>query len=93
MNLKFLEKKFKNLPKTGKIAEVFFLRMRFHLMRQSELKLRANKQFLLIDNDAQRTGGRFFNHSTVFPKRSIFTAHFFYDFKVISKSKHIKGFS
>ena len=64
MNLKFLEK-FKNLPKTGKIAKVFFLRMRFHLMRQSELKVRANKQFLLVDNDAQRIGGRFLNHSTV----------------------------
>ena len=56
---------FKNLPKTGKIAEVFFLRMRFHLMRQSELKMRANKQFLLVDNDAKRIGGRFLNHSTV----------------------------
>ena len=52
MNLKFSEKYFKNLPKTGKIAEVFFLRLRFHLMRQSELKVRANKQFLLVDNDA-----------------------------------------
>ena len=59
MNLKFLEKKFKNLPKTGKLAEVFFLRMRFHLMRQSELKVRANKQFLLVDNDAQRIGDDF----------------------------------
>ena len=45
MNLKFSEKYFKNLPKTGKIAEVFLLRRRFHLMRQSELKLRANAQF------------------------------------------------
>ena len=36
-------KKIKNLPKTWKIAEVFFLRLRFHLMRQSELKVRANK--------------------------------------------------
>ena len=65
MNLKFSENYFKNLPKTGKIAEVFFLRRRFHLMRQSELKVRANKQFLLVDNDAQRIGGRFLNHSTV----------------------------
>ena len=65
MNLKFLEKKIKKLPKTGKIAEVFFLCMRFHLMRQSELKVRANKQFLLVDNVAQRIEGRFFNHSTV----------------------------
>ena len=44
MNLKFSEKYFKNLPKTGKIAEVFFLRRRFHLMRQSELKVRAKTQ-------------------------------------------------
>ena len=62
-------------------------------MRQSELKVRANKQFLLVGNDAQRIGGLFPNHSTVFLKRSNFTAHFFYDFKVISKSKHIRGFS
>ena len=39
--------------------------MRFHLMRQSELKVRANKQFLLVDNDAKRIRGRFLNHSTV----------------------------
>ena len=65
MNFKFLEKKIENLPKTGKIAEVFFLRMGFHLMRQSELKVRANKQFFMVDNDAQRIGGRFLNHSTV----------------------------
>ena len=38
MNLIFSEKYFKNLPKTGKIAEVFFLRLRFLLMRQSVLK-------------------------------------------------------
>ena len=50
---------------TGKIAEVFFLRLRFHLMRQSELKVRANKQFKLADNNAQRIGRRFRNHSTV----------------------------
>ena len=56
---KIARKKFKNLPKTGKIAEVFFLPMRFHLMRQSELKVRANKQFLLVDNDAQRIGDDF----------------------------------
>ena len=42
---KYSRKKFINFPKTGKIAEVFFLRMRFHLMRQSELKMRANRQF------------------------------------------------
>ena len=65
MNLK-LSKKFKNLPKTGKITEVFFLRRRFHLMRQSEMKVRANTQFYLVDNDAQSIGGRFLNHSTVF---------------------------
>ena len=35
----------KKKSKTGKIAEVFFLRLRFHLMRQSELKVRGNKQF------------------------------------------------
>ena len=51
--------------KNRKIAEVFFLRMRLHLMRQSELKVRGNKQFLLVDNDAQRIGRRFLNHSTV----------------------------
>ena len=38
--------------------------MRCHLMRHSELKVRANNQFLLVDNDAQRIGGRFINHST-----------------------------
>ena len=65
MNLKFLEKFSKNLSKTGKIAEVFFLRLRFQLMRQWELNVRANKQFYLVDNDVQRIGGRFLNHSTV----------------------------
>ena len=35
----------KNLPKTEKIAEVFFLRLRFHFLRLSELEMRANKQF------------------------------------------------
>ena len=45
MNLKFSETFSKNLSKTGKITEVFFVRLRFHLMRQSELKVRANKQF------------------------------------------------
>ena len=40
-------------------------------MRQSELKVRANKQFLLVDNDAQRIGGRFLNHSTVFLLKNI----------------------
>ena len=45
MNLMFSEKYFKNVRKTGKIAELFFLRLRFHLMRQSELKVRANTQF------------------------------------------------
>ena len=62
---KISRKKIKNLPKTGEIAEVFFLCMRFQLMRQSELKVRANKQFLLVDNDAQRIRRRFLNHSTV----------------------------
>ena len=38
----------------------------FHLMRQSKLKMRANKQFVLVDNDAQRIEGRFLNHSTVY---------------------------
>ena len=65
MILKFSEKYFKILPKSGKVAEVFFLRRRFDLMRQSELKVRANKHFSLVDNDAQRTRGRFLNHSTV----------------------------
>ena len=59
MNLKFFEKKFKNLSETVKIVEVFCLRRRFHLMRQSELKVRANTQFYMVDNDAQRIGGRF----------------------------------
>ena len=60
LNLKFLilEKCSKNLPKTGKIAEVYFLRIRFHLMRQSELKLIANEQFYLVDYDAKRIEGR-----------------------------------
>ena len=39
---KISRKKFKNFRKTGKTAEMFFLRMRFHLMRQSKLKVRAN---------------------------------------------------
>ena len=30
-----------------------------------KLKVRANKQFLLVDNDAKCIGGRFLNHSTV----------------------------
>ena len=34
----FTENYFKNLPITGKLAEVFFFHRRFHLMRQSELK-------------------------------------------------------
>ena len=42
---KSFRKIFQNLPKTGKIAEVFFLRRTFHLMCQSELKVRANAQF------------------------------------------------
>ena len=43
MNLiKFSEKNMKNLPKTGKIAKIFDA---FDLMRQSELKVGANKQF------------------------------------------------
>ena len=41
---KIFIKKFKNLTKIGK-TEMFFLRLRFHLMRLSELKVRANKQF------------------------------------------------
>ena len=66
MKLKFSEKKSKICPKLGK---KFFLRVIkcekiFHLMHQSKLKVRANKQFLLVANDAQRTGGRFLNHSS-----------------------------
>ena len=38
MDLNFSENYFENLPKTGKLAEVFFLHQRFHLMRQSDLK-------------------------------------------------------
>ena len=34
-------------------------------MRQSALKVRANKEFQLVDNDAQPMRGRFLNHSTV----------------------------
>ena len=45
MNLIFTEKYFKHLPKIGKITEVFFMRRGFHLIRQSELKVKANKQF------------------------------------------------
>ena len=45
MNLNFSEKYFKNMLKIGKIAEVFFLRRKFHLMRQSELKVGAKTQF------------------------------------------------
>ena len=45
MNLKFSENYLKNLPKTGKAAEMFFLHRRFHLIRESELKVRANDQF------------------------------------------------
>ena len=52
MNLKFSEK----LYKKGKM---FFLRLRFLLMRQSELTVRASIQFYLVDNDAQRTGDDF----------------------------------
>ena len=42
-NLKVSEKN-SNLPKTGKIAEVFFQRLIFHLMRQSKMKVKANRQ-------------------------------------------------
>ena len=38
--IKISRKNSKSLPKTGKIAEVF---LTFHLMRQLELKERANK--------------------------------------------------
>ena len=43
--IKIFEKFSKNLSKTAKIAEVFFMRLRFHSMRQSELKVRAKRQF------------------------------------------------
>ena len=33
-------------------------------MRQSEMKVRANRQFVLVANDAQRIGERFLNHSS-----------------------------
>ena len=65
MNLKFLGKRFKKLLKTGKITEVLFLRLKFHFMRQSNLKVRANKQYLLVDNNPQCLGGQFLNHCTV----------------------------
>ena len=63
--LKNFQKVFQKPAQSWEIAEVFFLRLRLHLMRQSELKVRANKQFLLVDNDAKRIGGRFLNLSTV----------------------------
>ena len=44
MNLNF-QKNFQKPYQIWEIAEVFFLRLRFHLMHQSELKVRANKQF------------------------------------------------
>ena len=42
MNLKFLEKFSKNLSKTGKIAEVFFLRLRFHHFHNSRITQNFN---------------------------------------------------
>ena len=43
--IKTYKKVSKNLLKTGIISGTFFLRPRFHLMRQSQFKVRANKQF------------------------------------------------
>ena len=43
--IKIFRNIFQKLAQNWKIAEMFFLRRRFHLMRQSKLKVRANKQF------------------------------------------------
>ena len=51
---------FLNLLKFGKILEGIFLRLRFQLMHYSKQKAIANKQFQLVDNDAQHIGGDFF---------------------------------
>ena len=77
MILKFLENFSKNPPKIVKIAEVFFLRLSFHLMLQSELKVRSNERFQLVDNDAQRIRGHFPNHSTVRVCLFARTSHFY----------------
>ena len=42
---KIFRKKIQKLVQNWEIGEVFFLRRRFHLMRQSELKVRAIEQF------------------------------------------------
>ena len=49
-----------------KIYEGFFVRLSFHLIHQSRLKVRANNQFEFVDNDAQHTRGPFPNHSFLF---------------------------
>ena len=63
LNMSKLQNRLILLYQSLPLQEVFFLRMRFHSMRQSDLKVRANKQ---VDKDAQRIGGRFLDHSTVF---------------------------
>ena len=55
MNLK-ISKIFEKIAQNWENRKAGFRRRRFHLMRQSELKVRANKQFYLVDNDAQRIG-------------------------------------
>ena len=57
-------KTFKILPKTGKVTSVL---SKPEISLDAPIKIecvRANKQFQLVDNDAQRTVGQFLNHST-----------------------------
>ena len=64
--VKSVQKKFQEPSEIGKIREMFFfLRWRFHLMRQAKLKVRATS-FKMVDNDPQRMRRRFLNHSAVF---------------------------
>ena len=66
IKFKCLRQLSQNLLKTMKIYEGFFVRLSFHLMHQSRLKVRANNQFKFVDNDAQHTRGPFPNHSFLF---------------------------
>ena len=68
---------------------VFFLCLGFHLMRQSKWEVRANKQFQSVDNDAQRIGVRFLNHSTDlrFWRVNILRVPFFGSPSVISQTR------
>ena len=62
---KIIREKMINPLRTEKMTEVFFLPLRFYIMNQSKLKVRADEQFRLIDKDAQHIGGQFLNHRTV----------------------------